>query len=264
MNHEQFKNYLKSEEKQVFQGWDFSYLDGRWDGEHIPWDYKKIVLSYLHTNHKLLDMGTGGGEFLLTLGHPFNNTSVTEAYPPNVLICQEKLKPLGITVRQVFDDSMLPYEDSSFDIVINRHEAYDIGEVNRILKTGGYFITQQVGGKNDADLAEKLINSGESIHPDNDLKNNTEAFKNNGFDIIQSGESFTPIQFYDTGALVYFAKIIEWEFPGFSVDTCFDNLCKIEEEINKTGYIEGTEHRFIIVARKLENCVKTENTRLNY
>lgn len=264
MNQEEFRNYLKIEEKQDFKGWDFSYLNGRWEGEHIPWDYKKIVLSYLHKKHKLLDMGTGGGEFLLALNHPFNNISVTEAYPPNVEICRMRLEPLGVTVKQIFDDSVLPFADSSFDIVINRHEAYDVGEINRILKNGGYFITQQVGGQNDADLAEKLINDGESIHPDHDLKNNVRAFKNNGFDILQSEESFSPIRFYDTGALVYFAKIIEWEFPGFSVDAYFDNLCKIEEEINKTGYVEGTEHRFIIVARKTKNCESAGNTRLNY
>jgi SAM-dependent methyltransferase len=251
MNREQLKNYLKSEENQVFQGWDFSYLNGRWDDEHIPWDYKKILLSYLKTEHKLLDMGTGGGEFLLTLNHPFYNTAITESYPPNVAICQEKLQPLGITVRQVFNDSMLPFEDSSFDIIINRHEAFDISEINRILKTDGYFITQQVGSKNNADLSEKVIDNYKSLYPDNDLKHNVEAFESNGFEIIQSEESFTPIRFYDTGALVYFAKIIEWEFPNFSVDTCFENLCKIDEEINEAGYIEGTEHRFLIVAKKL-------------
>jgi SAM-dependent methyltransferase len=264
MNREQFKNYLKNEEKQVFQGWDFSYLHGRWDGEHIPWDYKKILLSYLKTEHELLDMGTGGGEFLLTLDHPFYNTAVTEAYPPNVAICEEKLKPLGITVRQVFDDAILPFEDASFDIIINRHESYDIDEVNRILKTGGYFITQQVGGKNDVDLSEKVINNFKLSYPNHDLKHNIKAFKDNGFEIIQSEESFAPIRFYDTGALVYFAKIIEWEFPDFSVDACFENLCKIEKDLNKVGYIEGTEHRFLLVAKKLEPCNKTENVSLNY
>ncbi|GAA0771465.1 class I SAM-dependent methyltransferase [Clostridium subterminale] len=264
MNREEFKNYLKNEEKQVFQGWDFSYLDGRWDGEHIPWDYEKILLSYLKAEHRLLDMGTGGGEFLLTLDHPFYNTAVTEAYPPNVAICQEKLKPLGITVRQVFDDAVLPFEDASFDIIINRHESYDISEVNRILKTGGCFITQQVGVKNDVDLSEKLINNFKPSYPTHDLKHNIKAFKDNGFEILQSEESFTPIRFYDTGALVYFARIIEWEFPDFSVDACFENLCKVERELNEIGYIEGTEHRFLVVAKKLEMSNKTGNILLNY
>ncbi|WP_346892603.1 class I SAM-dependent methyltransferase [Clostridium sp. UBA871] len=264
MNRGEFKNYLKSEEKKGFKGWDFSYLDGRWDGEHIPWDYKKILLSYLKADHKLLDMGTGGGEFLLTLDHPVYNTAVTEAYPPNVVICQEKLKPLGITVRQVFDDAVLPFEDDSFDIIINRHESYDISEVNRILKTGGHFITQQVGVKNNVDLSEKLINNFKPSYPPHDLKHNIKAFKDNGFEILKSEEAFTPICFYDTGALVYFAKIIEWEFPSFSVDTCFENLCKVERELNEIGYIEGTEHRFLIVAKKLSTSNETGNFRYNY
>ena len=172
MNIKQLKNYLKNEENQVFQGWDFSYINGRWDGECIPWDYEKILLSYLKEEYKLLDMGTGGGEFLLTLNHPFCNTAITESYPPNVAICKEKLQPLGITVKQVVDDCKLPFEDSSFDIIINRHESFDVGEIKRILKTGGYFITQQVGAKNDVDLSEKVINNFKPLYPNNNLKNN--------------------------------------------------------------------------------------------
>ncbi len=52
------------------------------------------------------------------------------------------------------------------------------------------------------------------------------------------------------GALVYFAKIIPWEFPEFSVDSCFDGLCKMERELQENRFIEGTEHRFVIAARK--------------
>ncbi|WP_365845908.1 hypothetical protein [Clostridium sp.] len=40
-----------------------------------------------------------------------------------------------------------PFEDNTFDIVINRHESYCVSEVKRILKTDGIFIAQQVGGK---------------------------------------------------------------------------------------------------------------------
>lgn len=46
--------------------------------------------------------------------------------------------------------------------------------------------------------------------------------------------------FYDVGALVYFAKIIEWEFPGFSVDACFGNLCKLQKELDANGFIKCT------------------------
>ena len=54
------------EENAAFQGWDFSRIDGRWDCPDAPWDYRAIVKSYLKDTDILLDMGTGGGEVLLT------------------------------------------------------------------------------------------------------------------------------------------------------------------------------------------------------
>ncbi|NLM96676.1 MAG: class I SAM-dependent methyltransferase [Halanaerobiaceae bacterium] len=246
MNLEKLREAWKKEE-QVFRGWDFSYLDGRWESAPLPWDYKEIVLKYLKPDSKLLDMGTGGGEFLLSLGHPHSLTSVTEAYPPNVELCKKNLAPLGIRVRQIFDDREIPYDTDEFDLVINRHESFDAREVRRVLKNGGYFITQQVGGKNNNDLSEKII---EGFEPgqDHDLKSNTKLLEEAGFKIIFSDESFPKLKFFDIGALVYLAKIIEWEFPGFSVDSCFDNLCKLEKELNEKGFISCTEHRFVIVA----------------
>lgn len=92
-------------------------------------------------------MGTGSGEFLLTMNHPYNLTSVTEAYTPNIKLCRETLLPLGITVAQTFNDNKLPFDNDVFDIIINRHSSFDLYEVNRVLKSGGYFITQQVGEK---------------------------------------------------------------------------------------------------------------------
>lgn len=99
MNLKELKSKWKSEETHAFKGWDFSYIADRWDSEDLPWDYRSIVLSFLKDTDKILDMGTGGGEFVLTLEHPYALTSVTEAYPPNVKICVENLEPLGITVR---------------------------------------------------------------------------------------------------------------------------------------------------------------------
>lgn len=250
MNFEELKKYWKSEENHAFKGWDFSYLKDRWENEDLPWNYKSIVLSYLDINAKLLDMGTGGGEFILSLNHPHNLTSVTESYQPNVKLCKKILSPLGITVKQVYDDN-LPFSDKWFDIIINRHESFDLLEVNRILKKNGYFITQQVGGKNDYDLSNMIINNFQPQFPDHCLDYNISLLKKCRFKILKSEEAFTPLRFYDIGALVYFAKIIEWEFPGFSVDSCFDNLCRLQKILNEQGFIQGTEHRFLIVAQKI-------------
>lgn len=250
MNYNNLKEEWKKEEQYTFKGWDFSHIDARYEEEKLPWNYKEIILRYVKPSHRLLDMGTGGGEFLLTLNHPYELTSVTEAYPPNVELCKKKLSSLGIEVKQIIEDSNIPYVDNNFDIVINKHEAFDMNEVKRILKKDGFFITQQVGGKNNNDLSYKLIDGLEHQYLNHDLENNIKILKDAGFEILFSHEYFPKSKFYDIGALVYFAKIIEWEFPNFSVDSCFQNLCKLKKELDEKGYIVGTEHRFMIVAKK--------------
>ena len=48
-------------------GWDFSHIRGRVEEAPLPWDYKQKVLDFLKPQSVILDMGTGGGEFLLSL-----------------------------------------------------------------------------------------------------------------------------------------------------------------------------------------------------
>ena len=201
-------------------------------------------------NMKLLDYDTGGGEFLLSLRHPYENTAATEGYPPNVQLCCEKLLPLGIDLRECADASHVPFDDNSFEIIINRHGDLDPSEIRRMLKPGGFFVTQQVGSENDRELVDAVLPGVEKSFPHNNLKEQREVFEKAGFDILMADEAFCPIRFFDVGAFVWFARIIEWEFPGFSIEKCFDRLLQLQRIIEKDGKIEGTAHRFLIVARK--------------
>lgn len=243
--------YLLKEETASFKGWDFSYLTGRWKNENLPWDYKTIVLSFLKPKMKLLDMGTGGGEFLLSLNHPFHLTSVTEGYPPNIVLCNEKLKPKGIKVYPVGEDDLLSaLETESFDIVINRHESYSIDEVKRVLKPHGIFITQQVGAYNNKDLATYFDSNHVDSFPNATLEFAYNEMKQAGFEILQAKEFYPKIEFYDLGAIAYFAKIIPWEFKNFSVKDVLPQFEELEEKLKSNGYIESTEHRYYLVGKK--------------
>ncbi len=58
-------------------GWDFSYLSRteRMTSEPLPWSYGSLVIAAMAGAGSMLDMGTGGGEFLSALrpfppGHP--------------------------------------------------------------------------------------------------------------------------------------------------------------------------------------------------
>lgn len=252
MTSEELRKIWKDEEKIAhIRGWDFSHINDRYEEEEsLPWDYAEIIREYLRNDMKLLDYDTGGGEFLLSLQHPFENTAATEGFPPNVQLCKERLGPLGIDIRECNDASHIPFEDESFDIIINRHGDFDPHEISRLLRPEGLFITQQVGSHNDRELVEAVLPDLPLPFSDADLACQKQAFEKEGFEIIKADEAFGPINFYDIGAFVWFAHIIEWEFPGFSVDKCFDRLLQLQEMIEKEGKISGTIHRYMIVARK--------------
>ena len=243
--------WLHEQEIAYIKGWDFSHIRNRYTEEDdLPWNFGNIINNYLRETDHLLDMETGGGEFLLTFNHSPSLCAAIEGYEPNIKICEEILLPLGIDFKPADGGDVLPFDDEYFDVVTNRHEKYEVKELKRVLKKGGYFLTQQVGAENDKELINLLIGDLESPFPEAYLKFATQEFKDNGFEIIDEGESFNPIKFYDVGALVWFARIIDWEFPNFSVQKYQDNLFKAQEIIEKEGVIEGKIHRYFFVARK--------------
>ena len=230
-------------------GWDFSRIEGRYTEEELPWDYRQIIMEHLKPEMRILDIDTGGGEFLLSLNHPYKNTAAMEAYSPNVELCRQTLLPLGIDFRPG-DGKKPPFEDTSFDLVINRHGDFDAREIHRILKPGGLFITQQVGAENDRELVELLCGKTEPPFSEQYLSITSQKFRDAGFKILDAQECFPTIKFFDVGALVWFARIIQWEFPNFSVDTCMDGLLNAQNLLEQNGCIEGRTHRFLLVAQK--------------
>jgi len=157
---------------------------------------------------------------------------------------------LGIDFKAADGGDELPFEDDYFDLVTNRHGKYNIQELKRILKSGGMFLTQQVGAENDRDLVELLLGDIELPFPKAYLSIARQELINNGFDIIEEAEAYRPIEFYDVGALVWFARIIDWEFPYFEVKKYQENLFKAQKIIEQDGVIKGKIHRYYFVARK--------------
>ena len=94
MNREVLLNQWREEERRGMYGWEFSHLENRYEVSPLPWDYRERVREFLRPGVRLLDMGTGGGELLLTLRHPYELTSVTEGWAPNVELCRKRLEPL--------------------------------------------------------------------------------------------------------------------------------------------------------------------------
>jgi len=244
------KELWQKDENQSMKGWDFSYLDGRWSEEGLPFDYKESIHRYLKSKDSILDMGTGGGEFLLSLNHRYNLTFATEGYKPNYDYCLEHLSPLGITVKAIEKRGEIPFSDNKFDLVINKHSYYDIKEVYRVLKPGGIFVTQQIGSYNNQELSRVFIEGFELPNRDNHLDTKKNEFLDFGFELLEAEEYFPVIQFKDIGALVFFCKTIVWEFPDFSVEKYYKQLLTLHDQCRINKSIKSKEHRYMIVAKK--------------
>lgn len=247
------KMWEAEESIAYIHGWDFSHLDGRYEEEPLPWDYKDEVLHRLKPSMRILDMDTGGGEFLMSLGHPFEKLAATEGYPPNVKLCEETLFPLGIDFRPAESGGKIPFEDQSFDMVMNRHGSFCPEEIHRVLKPGGIFVTQQVGAENDREFVKLLLGEDmEMPFPNQYLEITKNAFVEAGFSVTDGKECRKEIRFFDTGALVWFARVLPWEFPDFSAAQYADRLFRAEEILQEQGFLSGTIHRYFLAAEKRE------------
>ncbi|MFW5998624.1 MAG: hypothetical protein ACOC4G_03420 [Bacillota bacterium] len=87
---QKFEDLLKDMETE-FEGWDFSYLNhsGRMQTSPLTWNYYNIIKDYCKKAKSLLDMGTGGGEFLSSLSFIPEDTCATEGYEPNIYIARK-------------------------------------------------------------------------------------------------------------------------------------------------------------------------------
>ena len=146
INRELFERLIAEAMQQEFSGWDFGFIADRWQESPTTWDYPQIVRSYIKPEYAMLDMDTGGGEVLSSFMPLPQNTYATEGYVPNVPVAKNRLEPLGVKIVQVWGNDIPPFEDGYFDLVTNRHGAFLAQELHRIMKPGGVFITQQVGG----------------------------------------------------------------------------------------------------------------------
>jgi SAM-dependent methyltransferase len=250
-NQSLFEQLINEAQNQPFIGWDFSYIAGRQRSGELPWDYHQSVRQAISSAQRLLDIGTGGGEFLTTLQPLPRHTYATEAYPYNVSIARKRLEPLGVEVVAVGSDDQMPFDDSFFDLIIDRHEKFIALEVARLLQPGGRFITQQVGERD-------LLTLNECLKAD--LKPRPSRYQKAlaylaqaGLEVVMQREAFTEMVFYDVGAIVYLLKAIPWQVPDFTIEKYYDRLVTIHNHIQTTGQFIASKHRYYIEARKLQS-----------
>jgi SAM-dependent methyltransferase len=237
----------KQDEAAGFAGWDFSYISNRSSQQEPPWSYRTRAVELVKDAHRLLDLDTGGGEFLFSLAPLPGQSVAIESYQPNVAVARERLAPIGVDVHEVAVGAAWPVNAASFDLILNRQGHLNAPEIARCLLPGGRFLTQQVGGGNLADLI--ALSGRAASHTANTLSTVSADLQTHGLTVVR-GETWTGRQtFSDVGALVYFLKVIPWIVQGFSGDTHAAVLEALHARVEGGAPLSFTIERFLVEAQ---------------
>lgn len=233
-----------------FEGWDFGVVQGRFAEAEPSWEFSRLLRAHMRRSSSMLDLGTGGGEFLSSLAPLPPVTVATEAYEPNVPIARRRLAPLGVRVFDTTEsgDEPLPFADRTFDLVVSRHESYVPSEVRRVLVSGGTFVTQQVGGR-DLEELNRALGAPPHTYREWNLAVAKDELERAGFDVLDGREELLPGTFHDIGAVVLFLRITPWQIPGFDL-AGYDQALRALHAVMKSGTpLKVNSHRFLIIAQ---------------
>ncbi|MCH5352389.1 MAG: hypothetical protein J1E06_02855 [Acutalibacter sp.] len=193
--------------------------------EKLPWSWREKVLNFLKPDSRLLDLSPCGELFLRSLSHP-------------AALCTE--------MRQ---GKKLTFPDNKFDLILNDGGEYDLSEVCRVLKSGGFFLTQQYGSEHCAAFLRRFLGDACKKGPDFNLENQMPKFEKMGFRIMYRNQAYPICRFSDGEQLWDYLSEQSPFFPGL-LEKEKKIWEQVQKEIDTRGFLELEEHRFIIIAKK--------------
>jgi SAM-dependent methyltransferase len=147
--------------------WQQNYLNGRFN--RYPYDavVSRVMRLYASTEPRravrILDLGCGGGNNSAFLHAEGFDLRALDASPEAVRLTRDRLGLAEDDPRIVVGDFVdLPFEDNSFDAVVDRASltcnvgddlTRTVAEVSRVLKPGGHLISVDMCSRDNPDLA---------------------------------------------------------------------------------------------------------------
>jgi SAM-dependent methyltransferase len=224
-------------------GWDFSRMvDWR---APVSWDYSEVVAAQVDDQSDVLDIGTGGGERLLSFA-PIIGSGLGIDLDPELV---------AVAARNGRDEPKVSFRLSShelenvsetFDVALNRHAPFSLQVLPSRLNTDGVFITQQVGERNMGNIKEALGQDFPSAPISRDV------FDGSGLTLVEFREYDVEYVVRDVESLVFWLSALDFlhaDINGSDATTDADVLNRIlDGNVTADGFVTN-EHRYLAIAR---------------
>lgn len=141
-----------------------------------------------------------------------------------------------------------PHPDGEFAAVLNQHRLYDPGEVRRVLRDDGVFLTEQVGALDGLAINEALGAPLPEDFSDWALNTARTGLEAAGLRVANGRTAFPERLFHDVGALVYFLRTVPRQVPDFSVEKYDKELRLLHDQMSAEEPFRDRAVRFLIEA----------------
>lgn len=250
MNSLEYKAFY--EQVGRLNGWNFSQVKCTTTG--VPWNLYDEVSLRCRPSDILLDIGTGGGEALLSIADSAllligvdNSIGMLETAAMNI----SKSGKSNVRVLPMDAEKQLDFPDAFFNIVSNRHCSFNTPEVMRVLAEGGMFLTQQVSEEDKLNLKQAFARGQAFGVPDGTLLRQYEMeLREAGFSSIQAFE-YDAVEYYHRAEDLIFLLKHTPIIPNFGQDEIdFAILDRFIADNTADQGIRTNAKRFMLIAVK--------------
>ncbi|MBU5354611.1 class I SAM-dependent methyltransferase [Paenibacillus barcinonensis] len=237
-------------------GWDFSTM--KVVSDTPDWDFYEEVIRCTQTSDLLLDIGTGGGEAVLSIAghaHLLVGIDLAQGMIDTARRNLEKAASCSPNVSNVRFVQMhadhLQFPNEFFNTASCRHSVFSASEVYRVLAEDGIFLTQQVSEHDKLNIAQAFGRGQHyGIKPGALLERYRQELAHAGFRQIEVRE-YNVMEYYAAPEDLLFLLMHTPIVPHFGENA--SDLETFKQFVQEHRYEKGirtNSARFMITAKK--------------